>query len=70
NGAVENKSTALIYIAVLVALLALIGFILFGFFSSHFNIGSVSILGTGEHSEEQILAAAKIDISKKLYILN
>ena len=70
NGAVENKSTALIYIAVLVALLALIGFILFGFFSSHFNIGSVSILGTGEHSEEQILAAAKIDISKKLYSLN
>lgn len=62
-----RKGSALFVIAVLFLISAVIGCILFGFFSSYFNLKTVRVTGISEHSEEEIIALSGIEIGKKLY---
>ncbi len=62
-----RRGSALFVIAVLFLVFAVIGCILFGFFSSYFDLKTVRVTGISEHSEEEIIALSGIEIGKKLY---
>ncbi|MBE6539032.1 MAG: FtsQ-type POTRA domain-containing protein [Ruminococcaceae bacterium] len=58
------------YLGVIAGLLltaAVVGSLLFGFFSSYFDVSSIGVTGLSGHSAKEIIAASGIEQGKKLY---
>lgn len=69
----RSKRTSASYLGIVASLLlaaAIIGSLLFGFFSSYFDVSGVSVTGLFSHSEEDIIAASGIEQGKKLYTVD
>ena len=66
----SRKRTVLLVTAVLLLTAAIIGFVLFGFFTSYFDLKSIEVKGLSGNSREEIIELSGIAMGEKLYSID